>query len=70
VNADDPASIADAFDRLATERALRESLASGAIRRGHEVAWVNEEGRLAAIIERVLGRVDAHGARKDGDRAA
>ena len=70
VDADDADSIADAFDRLASDRALRDRLAAAAASRGHEVSWEHEERRLAAILDRVREGRSATVSVEDGDRAA
>jgi glycosyltransferase involved in cell wall biosynthesis len=70
VDADDPGSIAQALDRLASDRSLRDRLAAAAASRGHEVAWEHEERRLAAILDRALGARSATVNVEDGDRAA
>jgi glycosyltransferase involved in cell wall biosynthesis len=70
VTADDPSSIADAFNRLAKDDALRARLAAAAAVRAGEVAWEKEEQRLGAIIRRALGRDDQRVSVKDDNRAA
>jgi glycosyltransferase involved in cell wall biosynthesis len=55
VDADDPASVADAIGRLSSDTGLRDRLATAARARAEHVTWKQYETRLAQLVVEAIG---------------